>query len=298
VLSVVIPTKDHQTDLRRLLQSLAAQTVHPAEVIVVDGGVSPVDGIAAEPWPFHVRYEHISPPGLARQQNAGVRRVDQASSLVAFIDDDIVLEGDAVERMLAFWRDAPPMQGAAAFNLANNTDLPRYVWLKSLFGMDAAARGTLLPSGYQTKIGAVEDTTEVEWLYGGATVWRREVLHKLQFDEWFAGPGHLYELDFCFRATLQQYRLAVVADARVREIPGSRSWSDMPLGRWQVLNRIRFVRKYRGQRGLSVSRCWLALIGQFAVNVARSIIDRDRRYLQRAYGNCVGFVDALRGVPR
>ncbi len=298
VLSVVIPTKDHPVDLRRLLESLAAQSARPTEVVVVDGGSSPVESIALEPWPFAVRYERVYPPGLARQQNAGVRRVASTSTHVAFIDDDIVLDADAMERMLAFWRDADPAFGGAAFNLVNNIEPPRHVGLKALFGIEAPARGKLLPSGYQTSIGAVSETTEVEWVYGGATVWRREILERLPFDEWFAGPGHLYELDFCFRATQQGYRIAVVADARVREIPGNRSWNDTPLGRWQVLNRLYFVRKHRGQGGLSVARCWLALVGQFAVNTARAVIDGDRRYLQRARGNCLGFIDVLRRASR
>lgn len=296
-LSVVIPTKDHLEDLRRLLRSLSEQSVRPSEVIVVDGGALPVEPLVLERWPFAARYERVFPPGLAKQQNAGIRRVSPSSTLVAFIDDDIVLERDAVKRMMIFWRDAKPEIGGAAFNLVDNTSRPRHVWFKSLFGLDSSKQGMLLRSGYQTKIGAVDRTIEVEWLYGGATVWRRELFNSDQFDEWFEGPGHLYELEFCVRAA-RGYRMVVVADARVREVAAARSWNDTPLGRWQVVNRLYFVRKHRAHPRLSLARCWGALIGQVAVNVCRGIVERDGRYLQRAYGNCTGMYEAVTARPQ
>ncbi len=292
-LSIIVPTKDHPDDLRRLLLSLSAQTVFPDEVIVVDGGSNPVEAVVREKWPFVTAYERVYPPWLAKQQNAGIRRVSRLSTLVAFVDDDIVLAHDALVAMISFWGQADKDVGGAAFNLINNTGRPRYVWLKSLFGMDSKTRGILLRSGYNTKIGAVDQTTEVQWLYSGATVWRREILDVFHFDEWFEGPGHIYEVEFCFRIG-ERYRMVVVANARAEEISPTRSWNDQLLGRWQILNRLYFVYKHRGKRGLSLALCWLALTCQFLVNLSRAVFDMDRRYLRRAIGNGTGFIDALR----
>ncbi len=297
-LSVVISTKDHPAEFRRLLVNIAAQTALPHEVIVVDGGTATVEDVAGDTWPFTVRYERVSPPGLAKQQNIGIRTVSASSTLVMFIDDDMVFEPDAMEQMMAFWRRAPDTVGGAVFNLVNHTDPPRHVWVKALFGIDSHKQGVVLPSGYNTRIGFVDRTTDVEWLFGGATVWRRSIVEEGGFDEFLEGPGALYELDLCFRAG-DRYRMVAVAEARAREVLDGRTWADVPLGRWQIRNRLYLVRKYQGQRGgLSVRRCWIALIGQLAINLSRGIIDRDRRYLKRAYGNCIGMYEAVTSRPR
>lgn len=291
-LSLIIPTKDHPDDFRRLLASLAAQGVYPDEVIVVDGGLATVEAITKEAWPFPIRYERVYPPGLARQQNVGIRALKDSSTLVAFLDDDIVLAPDAMQQMMAFWRRAPETVGGAVFNLVNHTAPPRHVWLKAIFGLDSHRRGALLPSGYCTRIGAIERTMDVEWLFSGATVWRRFILDEGGFDEWFEGPGALYELDISFRVG-DRYRMVAVAEARAEEVQAGRPWNDVPLGRWQVRNRLYLVRKYRGRRDLSLGRCWVALVGQLAANLGRGILDRDRRYLKRAYGNCIGMYEAI-----
>ena len=198
---------------------------------------------------------------------------------------------------MAYWRRAPATVGGAVFNLVNHTDPPRHVWLKSLFGIESKRKGALLPSGYNTKIGAVDRTMDVEWLFGGATVWRRSIVEDGGFDEWFEGPGALYELDICFRVG-DRYRMVAVAEARAEEVLAGRSWADVPLGRWQILNRLYLVRKYQGRRGVSLRRCRVALAGQVAVNLARGIFERDRRYLKRAYGNCIGIYEAIISRPR
>ena len=39
-LAYVVPTKDRPDDLRKLLESLAAQTRAPDQIVIVDGGYS------------------------------------------------------------------------------------------------------------------------------------------------------------------------------------------------------------------------------------------------------------------
>ncbi len=288
-LSIVIPTKDHPQEVERLLQSLHGQTVWPGEVVVVDGGANPVRGAFREPAGMPIRYVRVSPPGLARQQNAGVHAVASSATLVGFLDDDMVLGLDALERMLHFWERADHHVAGAAFNLTNNTDHPQGVWFKMLFGMDGRLPGRLLRSGYQTKIGAVPHTREVEWLYGGATVWRKTILDAYPFDEWFEGPSYLYELDFSFRVG-QRYRMVVVAEAHAKEVAApTRQWVDRPLGMWQVLNRLYFVTKHEATGRMSSARCRLALFCQFLVNLGRGTIGGEPRYLSRAIGNVDGW---------
>jgi glycosyltransferase involved in cell wall biosynthesis len=92
-ISVIIPTYNRKGMLRAVLDSIAGQT-YPSgsfEVIIVDDGST--DGtaeIAAESFPFTLRYFRQSNQGDAEARNVGARQ-SQADFLV-FLDDDILVE--------------------------------------------------------------------------------------------------------------------------------------------------------------------------------------------------------------
>ena len=92
-ISVIIPTYNRKDMLRETLESLAGQTYPSScfEVIVVDDGST--DGtaeIAAEVFPFTLRYFRQSNQGDAEARNLGARQ-SQADFMV-FLDDDILVE--------------------------------------------------------------------------------------------------------------------------------------------------------------------------------------------------------------
>ena len=91
--SVIIPTYNRKDLLRETLNSLAQQT-YPSdrfEVIVVDdGSTDGTEEIAAEAFPFTLRYFWQSNQGDAAARNLGARQ-SQADILV-FLDDDILVE--------------------------------------------------------------------------------------------------------------------------------------------------------------------------------------------------------------
>lgn len=107
--SLVIPARDEEGSLPHLLASLAEQTVAPTEIIVVDdgstdrtaalaaaGGARVVaapplpDGWAGKPWACHVG---------ARQATGDV---------LVFLDADVVLGTDGLDRIVASWQRSTP----------------------------------------------------------------------------------------------------------------------------------------------------------------------------------------------
>lgn len=94
-ISVIIPTYNRRDLLRETLNSLAQQT-YPNdcfEVIVVDdGSTDGTEKIAAEAFPFTLRYFWQSNQGDAAARNLGAQQ-SQADILV-FLDDDILVEAD------------------------------------------------------------------------------------------------------------------------------------------------------------------------------------------------------------
>ena len=74
-IAFVVPTKDRPDDLRRMLNSIEAQSVHPEEVIVVDGSKDSIEELVKEFPILRIKYVRCYPPSLAKQRNVGMAAV-------------------------------------------------------------------------------------------------------------------------------------------------------------------------------------------------------------------------------
>jgi len=278
-----------------MLKSIEAQSYLTDQIIIVDGSAEPIEDVLKEFSTLLINYIRCIPPSAAGQRNVGIKAVNPEITLIGFFDDDIVLEPDALEKMMEFWAKASDNIGGAAFNMVNHP--PLYASrLKSLplaekLGLYSKDKGKVLPSGFHTMIGFVSDATFVQWLPTTATVWRRNILEKFQFDEWFKGYSYLEDLDFSYQIG-KEYRLAVVADARYSHYPASSGRdSGYIFGKREVTNRLYFVKK---NKSLSCSRCYLALIIRMLISISLFVKERKLGYLQRVWGNIVGLGQSLK----
>jgi len=292
-LAIVVPTKDRRRDLGLMLASLHKQTVRPAQVVVVDGSEQEVRDVVESFPDLAVEYVRVFPPSLSRQRNAGMAQLRPDITVAGYMDDDAVLEPEAVERMLAFWETAPPDTGGASFNVVNSP-VPRWGKLRRLLGIGNGRPGAVLPSGIATAPGYVAADIETDWLTGGGTIWRREIIDQYPYDEWFIGMGYLEDLDYSYNIR-QRYRLMVVAGAKIdHNSPPMRRDRYYLLGKWQIVNRMYVVRKYR-QQGLSVPRAWAMSVAMLVLHGLGSILRADRTYWDRARGNLAGILSELFG---
>lgn len=292
-LAFVVPTKDRPDDLRRMLASLRAQTLLPDQIIVVDGSDPDVRHVVAEFPDLKADYVRVFPPSLARQRNAGMQQLRADIALAGYLDDDVVLEPDAIEKMLAYWEHAPGDLGGTVFNITN-TGPPNWVNVKRLFWLDHPAAGKVLPSGCTSILGNQRSDIETDWLCGGATVWTREVVERFPYDEWFQGTGYLEDVDYSYTVR-GQYRLALVARARLAHYsPPVRKDGHRLLGKWQITNRMYFVRKHR-TRGMSLHKAWVASFALLGLHLAHAVLRLDVNSFNRARGNVAGIVDEMLG---
>lgn len=277
--------------MHKLLASLTAQTVQPAQIVVVDGSDTPIkdliDGYPGLPLTYVREY----PPSLARQRNAGMAALQADITVAGYLDDDLELEPDATERMTVFWDNADDVVGGAAFTITNQP-LRHGLFGKvaDFFLINGTSQGRVLESGFATSITPQAQDMRTDWLYGGATMWRRSVIQSYQYDEWYIGHGFLEDLDFSYRVS-RSHQLWVVADAKVWHWPHPiRVERNVSLGRQQVVNRIYFVRKLGNFRPLPV--IW-GLFGQCVRNGLKSFKERNRAGLLRLWGNLLGLRDLL-----
>ncbi|HBT41713.1 MAG TPA: glycosyltransferase [Rhodospirillaceae bacterium] len=290
-LAYVVPTKDRPDDLGKLLESIRRQTRMPDQLIIVDGSAPDVRHVVDRFADLPITYVREMPPSLARQRNAGMAALSDDITVAGYLDDDIVMEPDATEKMLEFWEDAATDVGGAAFSIINQPQIIRESVLK-FFLMHGSKPGKVMPSGFAAFIPYVTKTIQTEWLYGGATVWRREVIDEISFDEWYDGYGYLEDLDYSYRVS-RRWKLFVTGDARVWHFSGQKSLDKQyELGRQQTFNRIYFVRKMKTFSRLATA--W-ALSGLVFMALLAFLRYRDRPRYRRIVGNLHGIVAALSG---
>lgn len=285
-LAIVVPTKDRPDDMRSLLHSVRAQTRKPDQLIVVDGSNPDIRFVLDEFPDLSIDYVRVFPPSLAKQRNAGMARMRADIAFAGYLDDDIVLEPDALENMMSFWERADADIGGACFNITNSP-LPRFVGLKSLFWIDSRYPGRVLPSGFVSTPGFQDADMETQWLCGGATIWRREVIDAYSYDDWYQGMGFMEDIDYSF-GVHEKYRLVLVASARLahysRPIRPDRQYL---MGKWQMVNRMRFVRKFRNRK-LSLWKAWVAGFALCVLNGTLALASMRKEYWDRARGNLSG----------
>ena len=102
--SAIVPTIGRAESLSRLLESLAAQSRKPDEVIVADGSddqeIQRVvkHGVWTERG-LRVRRIAVQPPNAVRQRCAAI--AESSAEYLLLLDDDVVLEPQCLENMLA-----------------------------------------------------------------------------------------------------------------------------------------------------------------------------------------------------
>lgn len=294
-LAVIIATKDRAFELDRLLNSIKDQDVLPQEIIIVDAGATP-DSYPGSDDVFcsslKIKRVKAARACLPAQRNQGLELLGPDIEHVCFLDDDIVLYKGALKAMAAFWKEAGEDVGGAVFNIMNEKKPTPGVFLKKIFYTGSFERGIVLPSGYNTLMCPAPKTKEVQWLFGGATVWKSKIFDEFLFDGWFEGTGLCEDLDFSYRVG-KKFKLFVIADAKVDHLTGTAGRRrNVWFGASQIKNRYYFVKK---NKELSKALCLWAGLGQLLENMALGVLSLSGHYFLRVWGNLMGFFE-LGGV--
>lgn len=296
-IAFVIATKDRPEDLKRLLKSLGNQTLLPSQTIVVDGGDKPVKNLVQEYSNLNIEYLRVLPPSGTRQRNAGFKVADKKVPFIGFLDDDTELEEKAVEKIIDFWNKVKEKEKIGGVSL-NNMNYPflfarglkETIWASRL-DLYSSEKGKVMKSGFTTMIDPVTELIYTDWLPTTASVWRREVLEKYKFDEWFKGYSYLEDLDFSYRVR-KKWNLVVVPDVKYNHYPaeGGRG-NGFEFGKREVINRIYFVKKHKE---LSIVNCIIAMIIRFFISAVYIFKEKKPKYyIGRMLGNLAGFPESF-----
>jgi GT2 family glycosyltransferase len=170
----------------------------PAQIVVADQSTTPP---AIEPRRdggslVHLRLER---PGVSRGRNAGIE--EAVHDLLAFVDDDVVVDADWLIRLVGALESAPD----------------RTIVTGAVLAPDGPGVTPSLTT--RTEPVVLSGRPGVDALFGGNMAFRRSVVEEIgPFDERL-GPGASFpsaeDNDFGFRALEAGYRIQFVPDAVV-----------------------------------------------------------------------------------
>ena len=291
--TVIVPTYNRPRELRECIRSVLAQTVRPQEVLVVDDGDLDELPLGQEVRRAGIAYRLIRKPtpGLTESRAAGV--ASSSGEIVFFLDDDVVLFPDYIERILEVYAaDGPHRIGGVGGVIVNTKPLTfarslRYAF-NVAFLLSGFREGGVLPSGVATDFGTtpflLRETSTVRFLSGGVSSFRREVFDTFgwspRFDRFAVGEDKHFSIRVGHR-----YKLVVTPHARLYhyETPAMRpdKWAR---GRGRMAGQYLVFRECVQRHGYDWIFFYHSAIGYLLARVAVAIVSRDRTEWQRVGG--------------
>jgi GT2 family glycosyltransferase len=199
--TVIIPTKNRASDLGIAVRSLLGQTVLPAQVVIVDQSSddSSFERVKTEfATAPGVRLDYVRDTLLNGAAAARNRAMESATGEIwLFLDDDVVLEPEFIERLLEAYSDHPEAVGMSGI-ITNYrpSPLPQRLW-SALFarGPFRDERQPIYWAADQLRNG---EPHPVRQFTGALMSFRASAIGEMRFDT--NHPGALAEdTDFCWR---------------------------------------------------------------------------------------------------
>ncbi len=308
--TLIVATYKRPAAITTQLDVLAALPDPPAMVIVVDGSPDRRTEEAARAWagsnhaPFDLTYI-ASPAGLTRQRNVGLDAAE--GDYLFFLDDDCLPKpGYFREIRRVFTEDEAGRVGAVAGCIINglNRRLPLRWRLRMLLGLVPRGQpGKWYPTA--TSVPAVtltefSGTKAVDMVPGGAAAYRRTVLQRCRFSEFFEGYAQGEDLEMS-RRVAREYELRWCGDAHV--IHNHASEGRPPRfehGRMSIRNRYFIWKRHSPGATAPVRfRFWADLLFCISYDfVATAVRPHRRQRLAYVAGAARGIIDCVVAPPR
>lgn len=208
-ISVIIPTYYRPWDLAELFESLLRQTIKPLEVIVVDD--TPTNVIKEVYETYYEKFKRLGielfyvrnykKPSLTIARNIGISMVK--GEIILFLDNDIILYPDYIEKILEMFKKYPNALGAQGWIIPKNIplkgkDLLKYFALnnlRKLFSLWHFTSNSCGPFNYPM---ILNEISNCERLSGSNMSFRRVVFEEFKFDENLLRYSYLEDLLFTY----------------------------------------------------------------------------------------------------
>ena len=176
---VLVATRNRPESLSKLLESLQVSSIPPTQVVVASSGEQIKDLIEKFASKLNITHIHISEKGQIRHKMVGIRLLLPTLSWVAFLDDDVILDVNAIENMFHTISNYPNSANlvGVGFSASNwkqdSVSLVNKIF-SSFFGVSTRREGAVLRNGQSNNYMNSKTMIRTSWL-NGASMWRKTV---------------------------------------------------------------------------------------------------------------------------
>ena len=211
--SIIVPTKDRPHHLKNLLESIKKLNVKIGQILIADGSGSVSDIVCLYKKQLNIRWLKCPELGQINQRNYALNFVNSNTKIIAYLDDDLILHKNSVKNILDFWNNTKPTPGGVSFNITNLCPQPNNL-LRKIFYMQLKPPGKVLASGYNTPIVNIKNDVKSDWLLGGATLWRKDILFDNKVSKFSSNWAISEDLIFSYPISKKE-NLYVCSNAKV-----------------------------------------------------------------------------------
>ena len=293
--SVIIPTRNRSNQVNRLLAYFIKNNLSFNQILIVDSSDNQKNSFKTNDLKKLKAKVISSYPSASHQRNLGLAKVKKNSNLVLFLDDDVIFYNSSFKEMNKYINKINNIDDIAgiAFNLITHSKenllLKRFKDLDLLkkFSIFSSLPGKVMQSGWHTKIENIKKDTYVQWLFSGATIYKKKVIKHRKFNETLGAYSYLEDLFFSYGIYRDGYKLLVTKNAKFKN-PNFVERSNFKFGIKEITNRYKFVCKFR----LNFLLFFLLSFLRFSLSFVQ-IFKLKLNYLLRSLGNVCALLQII-----
>jgi GT2 family glycosyltransferase len=308
--SAIVATANRNEVLARTFNSLQAQGILPAELIIVDASqddhtqeVTTVFAQQLGSRPCRVVWERAKEWGAAPQRNQGMVRATQP--IIWFFDDDIVFEANCLARLWAAIQSDMNLGGVNAMIINQRYQPPgrisRFMFRLMAGRSELSYAGRVLGPAVNVLPEDRDDLSEVvpvQWLNTTCTLYRRDALPDPPFSLKFTGYSMMEDLSLSLIVG-RAWKLANARTARIYHDsqPGEHKTNPTVISHMEIVNRYyvmtEVLRKRRIQDYIKLALWQTFQMANCAIQTRFGLI-----FWRMLYGKWLGLCDIVHGRAR
>jgi glycosyltransferase involved in cell wall biosynthesis len=287
-LSIIIPTKDRPSLIKKTIDQLSKNIFFFKEIIIIDSSnkfiKKKIHNIINNSKLNIKIYDSKS--SISVQRNLGLKKVKKNRKLIMFLDDDINFYKDSLKKMYKFISNNTQCgYDGIGFNLINKDKenfLLTLIKKSSIFSfLDIynSKPGIVTKSGWHTKAINLKKDTFVDWLPTQAVIYVKKKIQKKNFEILYGKYSYLEDLDFSF-SIKNRNNLIICSKAKYYSNNKIKR-NSFNFGFKEILNRYIFIKKF----DLSTIRFFVNAILLSIKNMLVSFLSFKKEFYLQSLGN-------------
>jgi glycosyltransferase involved in cell wall biosynthesis len=287
-LSIIIPTKDRPSLIKKTIDQLSKNIFFFKEIIIIDSSnkfiKKKIYNIISKSKLNIKIYD--SKPSISVQRNLGLKKVKKNRKLIMFLDDDINFYKDSLKKMYKFINNNSQCgYDGIGFNLINKEKenflltLIKKSYIFTFLDIYNSKPGIVTKSGWHTKATNLKSNTFVDWLTTQAVIYVKKKIQKKNFEILYGKYSYLEDLDFSF-SIKNRNNLIICSNAKYYSNNKIKR-NSFNFGFKEIFNRYIFIKKFN----LSTTRFFVNAILLGIKNMLVSFLSFKKEFYLQSLGN-------------